>query len=137
MYKVKYDYVMCNLISKYNVKPVEVIGKLGFYDEDELNSVRKSHIDEYIKILRAKGFKGEAYDITEIELVSVDDKLTYKQHFARLKAKDEKIPFITALSRLNKGIIKLNVEPVGFTYNGKLIYLASDLRKAYNFYRLK
>ena len=137
MYKAKYDYVMCNLISKYNVKPVEVIGKLGFYDEDELNSIRKFHIDEYIKTLRSKGLKGEAFAITETELVSVNDKLTYKQHFARGKAKDEKIPFVTALSRLNKGITKLGVNPVGFTYNGKLIYLSSDLRRAYNFFKSK
>ncbi|WP_449102050.1 hypothetical protein [Pseudomonas extremaustralis] len=132
-YKAKYDYVMCNLISRHSIKPVKVIGRFGYYDEDELNKIRDLHISQYIDCLKDKGFKGVAYKKTEKNLIASNGRLSYKQHFCKLKEIEDGVSFQTAVNRLNDGIAMIGIEPVGFTYNGKHIYLLSDFLRAYNF----
>ena len=132
-YRNKYDYVMCNLISRYSLKPVKHVGRLGYYDEDELNKIRDLHISQYIDCLKEDGFKGVAYRQTEKKLVATHKNLSYKQIFCKNKEIEDGVSFQTAVKRLNDGIAMIGVEPVGFSYNGKLIYLFSDLLRAYNF----
>lgn len=132
-YRNKYDYVMCNLISRYSLKPVKIIGRLGYYDEDELNKIRDLHIAQYIDALKADGFKGVAYRQTEKRLVVTDKNLSYRQIFCKNKEIEDGVSFQTAVKRLNDGIAMIGVDPVGFSYNGKLIYLLSDLLRAYSF----
>lgn len=132
-YELKYKYVMSNLIAKYSVKPIKKKGRVGYYDLAQLNDIRTRHIESYLAVLKEKGFVGEAFACTEIELVTKRSDLNYKLAFVREKAARTGTLEVTVQFRLNKGLKELNVSPLGHTYNSKLIYAQSDLDKAYNY----
>jgi hypothetical protein len=129
-----FDYDITNLICKFNVKPVKTVGKLNYYNKCELVLIRDKHIKDYIDKLKEEGFKGVAYKYTELKLVEKNPSLSYKKLFSRNKADKEGRSVQTTLYRLNEGLKMLEIEPKGFTYNGKLIYNLADLERAYKYF---
>lgn len=129
-----FDYDITNLICKFDVKPIKTIGKLNYYNKCELLLIRDKHIKDFIDKLKESGFSGIAYKYTELKLVEKNPALSYKKLFSRNKADKEGLSVQTILYRLNEGLKMLEIEPKGFTYNGKLIYNLVDLERAYKFF---
>lgn len=132
-YQSQFGYCVTNLIAKFGIKPVEKVGRLGYYDVDQIHDIRKQHIKGYIAELKEKGFQGEAFESSEIELVEKRRDLNYKQKFVRDKAAATGVLDVTVVFRMNKGLKELHILPVGFTYNSKLIYSHDDLEMAYSY----